>query len=572
LYYRGPDGVVRQVAGKGDILQGSTIEEVGMAGTRSLNGLGKLLFRFRLADGRVGLALASLECPYREWVAPYGFSGKDIGYDKDPDGDGNSNGTEFLDGTDPSDGSSHVARIETAALNGEITFPQGMAAKDGGGTVMLTAVPEDGYVFSRWMGDATGSENPLPLVLDRSRRVTAVFLPPYEAWVRGFGLPEEETGRVSDPDQDGVSNADEFAEGTDPSDGASFRPRLVVTQSVGGEVGWSPAGGHFAKGEQVTLTAVADEGFVFLHWQGSVSGSANPLVVTMDGSKEVRAVFLSTSEPPPFEIAVDAPGLTFLKGGNAQWISEFGGAKVNASCGRSGVITHSRESWVQTTVSGPGTLRFWWKVSSEATYDFLEFWKDGVRQPGSISGEVDWVMREVAVTGAQMHSFRWRYVKDGAFSAGMDAGWLDGVEWIPETAFGAWANAAGLTGDDALAMAVPFHDGVPNLLKYAFNMNGGGSDNRVLTRDTGTAGLPSLVVESGGPADVFRFEFIRRIGSGLIYVPMKSPDLTVSSWSPLTVVPVVTPINAGWERVVYEEPCDRVVMPKYFGRVVVTSP
>ncbi len=38
---------------------------------------------------------------------------------------------------------------------------------------------------------------------------------------------------------------------------------------------------------------------------------------------------------------------------------------------------------------GPGTVTFWWKVSSEANYDWLSFYVDGVLQD-RISGEVGW--------------------------------------------------------------------------------------------------------------------------------------------------------------------------------------
>lgn len=46
---------------------------------------------------------------------------------------------------------------------------------------------------------------------------------------------------------------------------------------------------------------------------------------------------------------------------------------------QSGTITHSQESWLETTVTGPGQLGYWWSVSSEASFDFLECYTNGVR-------------------------------------------------------------------------------------------------------------------------------------------------------------------------------------------------
>jgi uncharacterized delta-60 repeat protein len=142
----------------------------------------------------------------------------------------------------------------------------------------------------------------------------------------------------------------------------------------------------------------------------------------------------------------------------------------------------------------------------------------------------------------------------------------------PAGGFDAWTAAAGLTGPDAAPGAAPHGDGVPNVLKYAFNMNGSGSDTSVLVAGTGTNGLPVFALATGGPSSHFRCEFIRRIASELIYTPKKSTNLSPQSWLPLTDSPTVLPINANWERVIYEEPCDPVTTPKCFYRVDVTLP
>lgn len=122
---------------------------------------------------------------------------------------------------------------------------------------------------------------------------------------------------------------------------------------------------------------------------------------------------------------------------------------------------------------------------------------------------------------------------------------------------------------DRAAAAIPHHDGVPNLMKYAFNMDASRSDNRVMARGTGTAGLPLIAPAQAGATPVFRFEFLRRIGSGLVYTPQRSSSLVSGSWTPLTSTPTVVPVNAQWERVIYEEP---VTDAMSFGRVEVTLP
>ena len=44
-----------------------------------------------------------------------------------------------------------------------------------GTQVQITANPGLGYVFEHWSGDATGSANPITLVMDRDRSVVAHF-------------------------------------------------------------------------------------------------------------------------------------------------------------------------------------------------------------------------------------------------------------------------------------------------------------------------------------------------------------------------------------------------------------
>lgn len=132
--------------------------------------------------------------------------------------------------------------------------------------------------------------------------------------------------------------------------------------------------------------------------------------------------------------------------------------------------------------------------------------------------------------------------------------------------------AAGLAGPDAAPEGVPFRDGVMNLLKYAFNMSLSGNDSRMLVPGTGLAGLPAIFPQGSAASSVLRFEFLRRIGSGLVFTPMKSTGLDAMSWIPLTDVPDVVPVNVLWERVIYEEPFDPAVTPRLFGMVEVMLP
>jgi hypothetical protein len=132
--------------------------------------------------------------------------------------------------------------------------------------------------------------------------------------------------------------------------------------------------------------------------------------------------------------------------------------------------------------------------------------------------------------------------------------------------------AAGLTGASATHDAIPHNDGVPNLLKYAFNMNLTAPDATTMVPN-GTSGLPSISAQPNGSSSIFRYEFLRRKNSGLIYTPQKSGELTnPTSWTSLTDTPTVIQIDTNWERVIYEEPYDATITSKCFGRVQVSLP
>lgn len=135
--------------------------------------------------------------------------------------------------------------------------------------------------------------------------------------------------------------------------------------------------------------------------------------------------------------------------------------------------------------------------------------------------------------------------------------------------FSTWAGNAGLSEEQAATDATPFNDGVPNLLKYAFNMNAGGPDVSVLTPG-GTSGLPQIAVDQSGEEPVLRVEFLRRKGSGLIYTPQRSD--TLDGFVPMSGNQTVTSIDAQWERVSIEETAPPIPAPNGFARVEVSLP
>ena len=148
---------------------------------------------------------------------------------------------------------------------------------------------------------------------------------------------------------------------------------------------------------------------------------------------------------------------------------------------------------------------------------------------------------------------------------------LTGVAGTAMELYLAEAAAAGLDVGGADVGSEPYGDGVANLLKFAFNMNLGGADSSQLLPG-GTAGLPHFELISSEPSSVWRFEYLRRKGSGLIYTPMHSTQLSAGSFSPIVGTETTTDIDETWERVVLSVPINLVTDPSGFGTIKVSLP
>lgn len=140
-----------------------------------------------------------------------------------------------------------------------------------------------------------------------------------------------------------------------------------------------------------------------------------------------RAVRLTVAHP--LCEAVEACAWPWSTGGDAGWRAQTEITQDGVDAAQSGLLTHNQASWIETVVEGPGDLSFWWRVSSEAEFDYLHWSVNDVLQD-SLSGEVDWEQKE-RVLPAGTHVIRWRYVKDGSVSIGADAGWIDQVTFTP---------------------------------------------------------------------------------------------------------------------------------------------
>jgi hypothetical protein len=128
--------------------------------------------------------------------------------------------------------------------------------------------------------------------------------------------------------------------------------------------------------------------------------------------------------------ALDNTRLSFTNLDAAVWYPETADYYYGGSAAQSGALSDAPVgSYVgtrlRTTVVGPGTLSFYWKVSSELDYDYLDLFIDSTNTDW-ISGEVGWTKVTKAIP-AGIHTVIWQYGKDESLSGGSDCGWVDKV-------------------------------------------------------------------------------------------------------------------------------------------------
>ena len=129
--------------------------------------------------------------------------------------------------------------------------------------------------------------------------------------------------------------------------------------------------------------------------------------------------------------ATGTTNLPWSVSGSGVWFGQTNTSHDGLAAVQSGAITNNRTCILQTTLAGPGTLTFWWRVLSQTNSDVLALTVGGLTQ-ASISGEVDWQQQTIYL-GPGSQTVQWVYSKDNTGSSGEDAGWLDEVNFTPGT-------------------------------------------------------------------------------------------------------------------------------------------
>lgn len=138
--------------------------------------------------------------------------------------------------------------LTISAGTGGTTDPSpGNHTYDSGTEVIITAIPKNNYRFSEWDGDASGTSNPITITMDSDKSVTANFIRQY---------------------------------------------KLTLASTTGGTTDPSSGTYTYDSGIEVTVKATPESNYRFKEWSGDVTGTDNPITITMNSDKSLTANFI----------------------------------------------------------------------------------------------------------------------------------------------------------------------------------------------------------------------------------------------------------------------------------------
>ena len=235
--------------------------------------------------------------------------------------------------------------------------------------------------------------------------------------------------------------------GSDGDNGAAWLDQLVWTGghpvptytavNVTGPATSDFTGGYLEDSSNMVVRITPEVNY----WRITLSGDTEG--VTLDGTVLTFVVTGPRTinvlvEELTLEAALDSTGVKWRTGGDAVWFPEPDATSDGFDAAQSGVATDKGVSWVETTVFGPGTLSFQWKLATDGTRSGIDLLVDGDYEDG-LEADSGWTVYELDI-GAGSHVVRWEYWNQDTGASGK--AWLDQVAWD-----GAYPTATSTTPD-----------------------------------------------------------------------------------------------------------------------------
>lgn len=182
-------------------------------------------------------------------------------------------------------------------------------------------------------------------------------------------------------------------------------------------------------GQVVAIVDATNATFRLPTVQETDAGLYSCVVSNSSGVLTSSTALLSIVRVVSLADAVDNATLTLTTSASPGWVGQQAINHDGSDAAQSDAVSNGKEASLVASVNGPGTLAFWWKVSSEVDYDNLSLYVDGDLIEYH-SGEFDWAPKSLAIPNG-VHEVRWTYAKDANLSEGQDTAWIDEIVFTP---------------------------------------------------------------------------------------------------------------------------------------------
>ncbi|WP_309380447.1 hypothetical protein [Cerasicoccus frondis] len=278
-------------------------------------------------------------------------------------------------------------------------------------------------------------------------------------------------------------------------------------------------------------------------------------VFVANGIETINKVFQVTLIPDGDPI--QASLLPYSMSGDADWavVSDATRSDGGIYSLQSGAIDDDESTSITVTAAENGYLSFFWKVSSEEDYDFLQvFVNDEAFPRFEITGIVDWA--EISLLLEAGDTVTWTYVKDGHEFDNDDAGWVDGITFEPSTVVQIAEPDTDVPILQGVAEVTTVVTTGPNLASISYTLVGGaGADQSAFVIDSSTGVLSFVSIPTFAPAgdadedNVYEVEVIASDG---VTSDSRTFEVTLApSQDPIQVdlLPYTLAGNGTWELV-----------------------
>ena len=184
-----------------------------------------------------------------------------------------------------------------------------------------------------------------------------------------------------------------------------------------------------AEGTELTIPFTVNTPFHSLALSGDVNGAVLGDGVVTFTANGPRSIVLTVTEYT-YKEALDESRLDWTSGGSAVWEAQATISHDGEDAVKSGGVTGDDVSTLSTTVSGPGTLSWWWKLEM-TDCSGVEVFVDNA-SVANLDMAGDWTSESVSISGEGSHVVRFEFWNAGTGAALSDCAYLDMVSWTPE--------------------------------------------------------------------------------------------------------------------------------------------